>query len=92
MLRKILILALALTTIMAFEAGHDKESYIFSRFQEFLKKENKKYSSVEEYMARFQIFKNNYIKMESFSVDSQRTYSVGINKFADMTPQEFRRT
>lgn len=92
MLRKILILALALTTIMAFEAGHDKESYIFSRFQEFLKKENKKYSSVEEYMARFQIFKNNYIKMENFSVDSQRTYSVGINKFADMTPQEFRRT
>jgi len=93
MFRKILIIALAITAIFAhFEHVHEKDSYIFSRFQEFLKKENKKYSSVEEYMARFKIFKSNYLKMESFTVDSEKSYSVGINKFADMTAQEFRRS
>lgn len=92
MFRKILIIALAITAIFAHEHVHEKDSYIFSRFQEFLKKENKKYSSVEEYMARFKIFKSNYLKMESFTVDSEKSYSVGINKFADMTPQEFRRS
>lgn len=94
MLRKFLILSLALTLAMTFEPGHEKESYIFARFQEFLKKENKKYSTVEEYMARFKVFESNYLKLESFSINpsTKRKHSVALNKFADMTPQEFRRT
>ena len=91
MIKKILLLTLALSVVLAFEPEHEKESYIFARFQDFLKKENKKYTTVEEYMARFQIFKKNYLKLESFTVTSDKSYSVGINKFADMTPQEFRR-
>ena len=91
MIKKILLLTLALSVVLAFEPEHEKESYIFARFQDFLKKENKKYTTIEEYLARFQIFKKNYLKLESFTVTSDKTYSVGINKFADMTPQEFRR-
>jgi len=89
-----MIVSLALTMVMSFEPGHQQESYIFAKFQEFLTKENKKYSTIEEYMARFRIFKNNYLKLESFSIsaDSDRKYSVALNKFADLTPQEFRRT
>ncbi len=92
MLRKFLILSLVLTVVLSFEPNHEKESYIFARFQEFLKKENKKYSTAEEYLARFKIFESNYLKLESFSINVDRKHSVGINKFADMTPQEFRRT
>jgi len=95
MLRKLLFLTLAITFVLAFEPGHEKESYIFSKFQEFLKKENKRYTTIEEYMARFNIFKANYMRLEAMTLspDSKaKTYSVGINKFFDMTPQEFRRT
>jgi C1A family cysteine protease len=77
---------------LAFETGHEKESYIFSKFQEFLVQEDKKYSTMEEYLARFEIFRKNYERMEAFTLSEDKTYSVGINKFSDMTPQEFRRT
>jgi len=85
---------MALTVVLAFEPGHEKESYIFSKFQEFLTRENKRYNTVEEYMARFKIFRSNYEKLESFTLnrDSTTSHSQGITKFFDMTPQEFRRT
>jgi C1A family cysteine protease len=92
MFRKILVLALALTSVVMAMHAHEKDSYIFGRFQEFTVKHNKKYSSIEETVARFKVFQSNYARLESFSLNSDRTYSVGINKFADMTPQEFRKT
>lgn len=94
MLRKILLCVMALTVVLAFEPGHQKESYVFSKFQEFLKRENKKYNTVEEYMGRFKIFRNNYEKLEAFTLnrDSTTSHSMGITKFFDMTPAEFRRT
>ena len=92
MIRKILLITLAITAALAFEPGHEKESYIFSKFQDFLATQNKRYSTFEEYMERFKIFRTNYLKMESFSVEQGKTWSVAMNKFADMTSQEFRRT
>jgi cathepsin F len=94
MFNKILIIVLAMYVVAAFEPGHAKESYIFGKFQEFLTKENKKYTTIEEYLARFQIFKANYEKLEAFHMnrDEETLHSQGINKFFDMTPQEFRRT
>lgn len=95
MLRKILLITLALTVVLAFEPGHEKESYIFGKFQEFLKKENKKYTTVEEYMARFTIFQTNYKKLEAFTLspDSKaKSYTVGLNKFADMSAHQFKKT
>lgn len=89
------IIAIALISLScSFEPGHEKESYIFNKFQQFLKEHNKKYSTIEEYMARFKIFKNNYLKIENFSIsaDSKATHQVGVTKFMDMTPQEFRKT
>lgn len=80
-----------MSVVLAFEPGHEKETYVFGKFQEFLKKHNKKYTTIEEYLARFNAFKNNYNRMEAFSM-TESSHSVGITKFFDMTPQEFRRT
>ena len=33
------------------------DSIVFHRFQKFIKKYNKKYESVNEYLARYEIFK-----------------------------------
>lgn len=91
---KVILALIAILAVKAFEPGHEKESYIFAKFQAFLKEHNKKYNTIEEYMARFKIFKTNYEKMEALTVDPQRqsTHTVGITKFFDMTPQEFRNT
>lgn len=62
------------------------DSNIFSHFQKFIKKYNKKYSSLNEYFARFQVFKNNLI--EAFST-KETSYKIGITRFFDLTKQEF---
>jgi cathepsin F len=89
-----LLIILAIGLALSYEPGHSKESYIFSKFQEFILNHNKKYSTMEEYMERFKIFKNNYERMEAYQIspDNEQTFNLGITKFSDMTPQEFRNT
>jgi len=90
---KAILAILAVIAVSAFEPGHEKESYIFSKFQAFLKEHNKKYTTIEEYTARFNVFKVNYEKMEAFTLsDKPKSHTVGITKFSDLTPQEFRNT
>lgn len=89
---KVIIALAAIMAVAAFEPNHEKESYIFSKFQAFLKEHGKSYTTIEEYTARFNVFKANYEKLESFSVKPGRKHSVGITKFMDLTKQEFRNT
>ena len=67
----------------------DLESEIFQKFQKFIKKYNKKYSSMNEYLARFNAFRQNIFHMVE---NGPQSHEVGISKFADMTAQEFART
>ena len=62
------------------------DSLIFQQFQRFIKKYNKKYESVNEYLARFEVFKTNV--MTSLK-ESNESYQTGITKFSDLTHQEF---
>jgi C1A family cysteine protease len=59
-----------------------------------MKEHNKSYPSINEYLARYNTFKSNYLKIESMTLDpeSKVSHRVGITKFMDMTTQEFRRT
>ena len=79
----ILLLSIALIT-----AETDLESQLFIQFQKFITKYHKKYSSVEEYLSRFAVFRLNY--METLKSESL-SYSTGITKFADLTSQEFKK-
>ena len=58
------------------------DSIIFSQFQKFIKKFNKKYFSINEYFTRFQIFKNNVI--ETF-LNEETSYKTGITRFFDLS-------
>ena len=64
------------------------DTIIFQLFQKFITKFNKKYSSINEYLARYEVFKQNV--METFS-NEETTYISGITKFSDLTKQEFKR-
>ena len=63
----------------------EMDTMLHNQFQKFIKKYNKKYSSVNEYLARFEVFKMNVMNLYK---ESQK-YKTGITKFSDLTQQEF---
>jgi len=79
----ILLTLLALTFCL-----ENSDKYAFIEFQKFLNKYNKKYSTVAEYLLRFDVFKKN---LQKFS-QNKASYKMGINQFTDLTPTEFRKT
>ena len=66
----------------------DNEVFAFQQFQKFVKKYQKKYTSIEEYMARFQVFQMNLVEAFQLTRD-RKPYSTGVTKFSDLTKQEF---
>jgi cathepsin F len=67
----------------------DYESMVFQHFQKFIKKYNKKYESMNEYLARFNVFRQNLLQTLKSGKQNHRT---GITKFSDLTQQEFAKT
>jgi hypothetical protein len=67
----------------------DVESMIFRHFQRFIKKYNKKYSSMNEYLARYNAFRQNLFTLTE---NGPQSYETGTTKFSDLTPQEFAKT
>ena len=70
-------------------AACDMDSEIFTQFQKFIVKYKKNYKSMNEFMARFQVFKQNVI---SALTQETKSFTTGITKFSDMTKQEFAKT
>lgn len=77
-------LILALITLAVSSALNEDSAY--KKFQNFIKKYNKQYSSIEEFMARFSVFKRSLNRIKA-----HKTWKQGITKFSDMTVQEFRK-
>ena len=82
-MKRIFILLLSLVFI---SSEVDIESLIFSQFQKFITKYHKKYSSLQEYLSRFQVFRLNFLETLQ---SGPKTYLIGITKFSDLTKQEF---
>ena len=64
----------------------DVDKIMLIEYQKFIKKYNKNYKSMDEYLAKFEVFKKNVL--ESFS-RSNPTFKTGVTKFSDMTQEEF---
>ena len=64
----------------------DVDKIMLIEYQKFIKKYNKNYKSMDEYLAKFEVFKKNVF--ESFS-RSNPTFKTGVTKFSDMTQEEF---
>jgi len=60
-------------------------------FEQFEKKYEKRYSSLEERSLRREIYEGNLRFVQNHNLDGTKTYTVGINRFADLTSQEFAR-
>ena len=77
----LLVLVLALVACQT-----DLDSLIFQQFQKFIKKYQKKYESINEFLARYEVFRRNV--MNTFKEENS-LYQTGITKFSDLTKQEF---
>lgn len=69
-------------------AGFSKNTNMQLLFKEWMIKHNKSYSDDLEYRYRFAVFAENYANIESLNKQG-RSHTLGINKFADLTTEEF---
>ena len=67
----------------------DMEKLIFTNFQKFITKYKKNYKSVNEFLARYEVFKRN---VHASLSAPKASFTTGITKFSDMTQQEFAKT
>ncbi len=79
-MRKLLLLA-----IIAFATASFSEYKLRGEFNSFVKKYNKKYSSLKEYTKRLHIFITNMERLKKRNKSFE-----GVTKFMDMTENEFR--
>ena len=84
-MKKLLLVLIAIALI---SCNSDLDSKIFSQFQKFIKKFKKNYSSINEFMSRYIVFKKNYIEIMN---SEKSSYNKGINEFSDLTTQEFKK-
>lgn len=61
----------------------------FSNFQERF---NKRYETINELKNRFEIFRTNLRYIISHNLDHTQNFTMGVNQFTDLTPEEFKET
>lgn len=67
------------------------ESDEWKQFSSFQERFNKKYSGLEEFEERFVIFRTNLRAIISHNSDKTQNFTMGINQFTDLTPEEFKK-
>jgi cathepsin F len=98
-MKRIISLALVVLALGMVSASFEKvgEEQIFAQFQDFMKNHKKSYNTVEEFKNRFEIFRQNYRKVEMHQFMMSKSgekamYELGINEFFDLTPSEFAKS
>lgn len=67
------------------------ESEVRELFHLWLSGHQKSYNALGEKERRFSIFKDNLMFIDAHNSNPNHTYQLGLNRFADMTNEEFRR-
>ncbi|KHN22488.1 Cysteine proteinase RD21a [Glycine soja] len=66
------------------------EEELMSMYEQWLVKHGKVYNALGEKEKRFQIFKDNLRFIDDHNSQEDRTYKLGLNRFADLTNEEYR--
>jgi C1A family cysteine protease len=66
------------------------ENFHWKEFQNFQERFSKRYSSMPELETRFAVFKKNFIEILAHNSDHSQNFTLGVNQFTDLTPEEFK--
>jgi C1A family cysteine protease len=69
---------------------NDDESFHWKEFTIFQDRFSKRYSSIQELETRFAIFRKNFIGILAHNNDLSQNFTMAVNQFTDLTPEEFR--
>lgn len=62
----------------------------WKQFTNFQERFSKRYETIQELETRFQIFRTNLRNIILHNLDHTQNFTMGINQFTDLTPQEFK--
>ena len=84
---------LLILIIISLSVSFITDEYAFEKLQKFIRKYHKNYNSVEEFLNRFNAFKNNLIILESGKLQNipSSHHEIGLTKFSDLTEEEFKK-
>lgn len=68
----------------------NNETTMRVRHEQWIAHHDKIYNDLKEKEIRFKIFKENVERIETFNAGEDKGYKLGVNKFADLTNEEFR--
>lgn len=63
----------------------------WKQFTDFQDRFSKKYSTVEEMVERFNVFRDNLRTIILHNLDRSQNFTMGVNQFTDLTAEEFKR-
>jgi len=66
------------------------DNEIWSHFTNFQEKFAKKYENIEELESRFTVFRENFRNIVVHNADRSQNFTMGVNQFTDLTPEEFK--
>ncbi|XP_020082823.1 stem bromelain-like [Ananas comosus] len=61
-------------------------------FEDWMSEHGRTYANAKEKQQRYEIFKNNVKYIEEFNKVGGRSYTLGVNRFSDMTNEEYANT
>ena len=68
----------------------DTEIFHWKEFSNFQERFSKRYSTIQELETRFSIFRKNFIGIIAHNTVLNQNFTMGVNQFTDLTPEEFR--
>ncbi|OAP02130.1 hypothetical protein AXX17_AT3G43490 [Arabidopsis thaliana] len=66
------------------------EASAVEKHEQWMSRFNRVYSDDSEKTSRFEIFTNNLKFVESFNMNTNKTYTLDVNEFSDLTDEEFK--
>ncbi|OMO65352.1 hypothetical protein COLO4_31308 [Corchorus olitorius] len=84
------LLILSIFISHAFFSRPLNEELMLKRHEEWMALHNRVYLDAAEKDKRYEIFKANVERIEAFNNGVEKGYKLGVNKFADLTNEEFR--
>ncbi|KAI4375047.1 hypothetical protein MLD38_012962 [Melastoma candidum] len=73
------------------DRGHRSPSEVWSMYESWLASHGKSHGSLGDKRKRFEVFADNLRFIDDHNREANATYRLGLNRFADLTNEEYRR-